>query len=95
MFQIAETTCRLILMGTLPNADLTRVPVKTSKSNPRLALRNRGINWLITGMKQGVKTSLRPEKKEFLVNAPTMSGDKITEVTRGVLLDITTKTVHR
>ena len=95
MFQISEKTYRHIPAGTLPIADHTWASMKPSKSSPRLTTRNRGINKPIQGMKQGVKTSLRPEKKEFLVNAPTMSGGEITEIMRGVLLDITTNTVHQ
>ena len=95
MFKIIRMTRTIILVGTLPIADHPWVPKKPSKSNLRLAISNKGKNLLTQGMKQGVKTSLRHEKKEFLVNAPTMSEGEITEVMRGVLRDITTKTVHR
>ena len=95
MFKIIRMTRTIILVGTLPIADHFQVPKKPSKSSLRLAKRNKWRNFLIQGMKQGVKTSLRDEKREFLVNAPTMSEDGITEVTRDVLHDTTTKTVHR
>ena len=72
----------VISLRSQPTLNPSQISQKLSSNSPL---------YLIRRLNQAVKISLRHEKKQQLVNAPTRNGD-ITGVKTDVLQDIATKT---